>query len=278
MRGIVRGVVAVLVGLALRSPLEAQACGTTSDPTSHLLRHREMFAGPDGARFRESLGIEPIGIDDAVEVVRDAAVCRHVIHRFMADLGLPGKPYPESYAVYRYGEFLALEMLAARSTDPNVWLHTQNDLYVYPADGGRDTSGSTSLPTDPVEWEGRSAICGSWPAAPNHLGQHRYFFTEERFAATRDLVGLRALQPGDPVGLVYDREVCADLLDRVRSRLGLDPEIRFDPALYAVFRYGDYFAVEIASPERPGVTSRGRDWLSVFGVEGDRPFITSLNL
>lgn len=136
-------ILGVLTLLYTPTPTLAQACGTFAEAADHLLMHREVFEGAEWADTRAALGIEPISPTDSVRLVTDTATCTSLISKEVTRLGLPGNPNTETYTVYRYGAYYAIEYRPPprRPGDP-IFYHGWARLRVYTVGQGQMLKGT----------------------------------------------------------------------------------------------------------------------------------------
>ena len=121
-----------LILLSAGAPVGGQVCGTLADAADHLAEHRGVFEDAEWADARLAHGITPIGPSDPVELVTSTATCSALIAKEVNSLGLPGVPDTDSYAIYRYGAYYAIEYkpVHRRSGDTIVY-HGSARLRVY---------------------------------------------------------------------------------------------------------------------------------------------------
>lgn len=138
----------VLACLTTPTPAAAQICGTFAEAADHLVRHREVFDGAKWADARASLGIETIAPNDPVELVMDTAACTSLIDKEVEIHGLPFLPGPTSYAIYRYGDYYAIEYRPPPRQVGDTIYHANAFLSVYTVGQGQKLKGAI-----PLDWQ-----------------------------------------------------------------------------------------------------------------------------
>jgi hypothetical protein len=129
--------------LSAAAPVEAQVCGTLTDAANHLAVHRSIFEDPEWADARSAHGITAIDPSDPVELVTSTAACSALIAKEVNALGLPGNPNADSYAIYRYGDYYAIEYrpIPNQSGD-TIRYHGSARLRVYTVGQGQKLKGT----------------------------------------------------------------------------------------------------------------------------------------
>lgn len=116
----------------------------------------------------------------------------------------------------------------------------------------------------PLGGQGARERCGSLADADVHLAEHAFLFTDDAGAPFRDRNGM-AVVPVSEVRMMTDERVCGKIVPQVEA----DAQADYAPTSYAVYQFGDYYAMEVAPPPPRGMErlrSRGR--LYVFDARG----------
>jgi hypothetical protein len=147
----------------LQSPVSAQICGSLPEASDHVIAHRAVFTEERYADERAALEIRELGPRDSVRLVPDTATCERIMAREVAMMGTPGIPDSETYAIYQYGAYFAIEYCVPRIKDSRIRIHGWQRLRIYAADG-YEPVGTINLPWD-AEPRSRRDVGSPWPCS-----------------------------------------------------------------------------------------------------------------
>lgn len=116
--------------------------------------------------------------------------------------------------------------------------------------------------------------CGALPNASDHLATHEEVFQSATYAWFRDKYRISSLSDSDTRALVSNISVCGELVPHAEERFGSS----FADSMYAVYKYGDYYVVEIKATKDPGegVVLSGSNMSLMFYKVKNKNFITEL--
>jgi hypothetical protein len=153
----------VTILLMLPSPVAAQVCGSLPGASDHVIAHRAVFTEERYADARAALEIKELDRHASVRLVPDTATCERIMAREVAMMGTPGIPDSETYAIYQYGAYFAIEYCVPRSKDRSIRIHGWQRLRVYAADS-YELVGTMNLPWD-AEPRNRRDDGSPWPCS-----------------------------------------------------------------------------------------------------------------